>query len=50
VLELLEPAPSDFVLDAAGLSAAGVEELDELDDVEDEDFSASIAFLRDSEG
>ena len=40
-------APSDFVLEAAGLSAAGVAVLDELDV---EDFSASMAFLRDSEG
>ena len=44
---LFEPAPSGFGLDAAGLSAAGVGVLDE---VEDEDFSASMAFLRDSEG
>ena len=47
LLELLELAPSDFGLEAAGLSAAGVELLDEL---EDEDFSASMAFLRDSDG
>ena len=57
LLELfeLEP-PSDFGLEAAGLSAAGLSEddvellFDELEDDEDEDFSASIAFLRDSEG
>lgn len=52
LFELPELAPSDFGLDVAGLSlaglsAAGVELLGEL---EDEDFSASMAFLRDSEG
>ena len=42
VFELL---PSVFVVDGAGLSEEDVDEPDEL-----EDFSASRAFLRDSEG
>ena len=52
VLELLELAPSDFGLGAAGLSAAGLSAagVELFDELEDEDFSASMAFLRDSEG
>jgi hypothetical protein len=52
-----EPAPSVFGVLAAGLSALSVD-VSDLDDVSDlsevevelEDFSASMAFLRDSEG
>jgi hypothetical protein len=49
---LLEPPPFDLVLESDDFSEDDVDVLDALDDDDEDvdDFSASIAFLRDSDG